>query len=484
MRWLFLFAVVSTLSCAPQLPEPDGSRPPAVELELEPAAPLDAAPPVFRLRLVAAASREAPDQVVLVDGPLSDYHLRRIEQRDLPNTLVERLLPTLAWAKGEDLWVAPSEALAQGIEISVASPSLGRLGTLLTGPAEVPLLSRLWPPRGVESGDATAVYCAEAEAVHIEAQSLLLEPGGIFGWLSPGADDLGTQSERCLQVTPLAPLVLPVTLLPPPRVAEAELDPEPLTIVEAAPSSPAVCQAPEQQLGPGCVSVLDDRAWVRSSDVPTLWILRGAGATAVEALPPGGKALLRGLPPQSTVELTGSYRDLHGNAGSLALTVLTAPARAHIVISEVMANPQGPEPESEWVELVNDGEQATDVGGFVLSDGAGDSVLPAQVLVPGQRALVVRADFVPGAGGDIPPAPGTPLLMVPSLGKSGLSNAGEALDLKDATGALLSRFPAKKAKAGRSVARRAPDSADDDPDAFAEHADPGASPGEPNVLRD
>ena len=111
-------------------------------------------------------------------------------------------------------------------------------------------------------------------------------------------------------------------------------------------------------------------------------------------------------------------------------------------------------------------------------------MLPARVLAPGQRALVVRPDFVPGAGGDIAPAPGTPLLTVQSLGKSGLSNAGEALELRDAGGAVLSRFPAHKAKSGRSIARRAPDSADDDPNAFGEHADPGASPGGPNQLAD
>jgi hypothetical protein len=484
MRWLCLLALISSLSCAPKLPEPEATRPAEVELELFPAAPLDSAPSVFRVRLVAAASREAPEAVLLVDGALSDYHLRRIERGDLPNTLLERLLPDLAWVDGDDLVLAPSEPLAADAEVSIASPGLGRIGTLRGGAADAPLFERVWPPSGTESADATAVYCGDAPKLEVAPQTVLLEPGEAFAWLSPGVDDLGTLHERCVQITPVTPLTLPASLVPPPWVAGVQLDPEPLAIVEGAPPAPAVCQPPERQFGPGCITVLDDRAWLRSSDVAAFWVVRGAGSEAVQALEPGERVLLRGLPPSSSVELTGSYRDIRGNKQSLAHTVLTAAPRAHIVISEVMANPLGPEPRSEWVELVNDGVQATNVGGFVLSDGAGDTVLPAWVLASGQRALVVRTDFVPGQGGDIAPALDTPLLRVESLGKSGLSNAGEALDLSDGAGALLSKFPAKKAKPGRSVARRSASSADDDPDAFGEHADPGASPGGPNLLAD
>ena len=75
------------------------------------------------------------------------------------------------------------------------------------------------------------------------------------------------------------------------------------------------------------------------------------------------------------------------------------------------------------------------------------------------------------------------LLVLPSLAKSGLSNSGELLRLFDPAGSLVSRFPALKASAaGVSIARRAPESADDDPSAFGSHAPPGASPGAPNAL--
>ena len=74
------------------------------------------------------------------------------------------------------------------------------------------------------------------------------------------------------------------------------------------------------------------------------------------------------------------------------------------------------------------------------------------------------------------------MVRMASLGTRGLSNSGEALLLVGPEG-TLSRFPGLVAKtAGHSMARRTPDAADDDDEAFAEHADPGASPGAPNEF--
>ena len=93
MRTPILLVAIVICACAPELPAPDAQREPPLAVELMPDAPVDAAPSVFHVAVRGAAAREAPEAIVMVTGELSDYHLRRIEQEDLPGTLLERLVP-------------------------------------------------------------------------------------------------------------------------------------------------------------------------------------------------------------------------------------------------------------------------------------------------------------------------------------------------------------------------------------------------------
>jgi hypothetical protein len=109
--------------------------------------------------------------------------------------------------------------------------------------------------------------------------------------------------------------------------------------------------------------------------------------------------------------------------------------------------------------------------------------LPRATLRSGEFALLVRNDFESSGGSDVPLETAALQIQMPALGKGGLSNAGEPLILKDPTGQIRSSFPALASKrAGVSLARRQPDSFDDDAAAFGEHAAPGASPGRANQL--
>ena len=81
----------------------------------------------------------------------------------------------------------------------------------------------------------------------------------------------------------------------------------------------------------------------------------------------------------------------------------------------------------------------------------------------------------------LPPAPGTLLLRVPKLGKDGLKNGGEPLELVAPDGAVLSRAPAlPKPQAGESLARVAPAAPDGDPTSFTTAA---PTPGAPNSAQ-
>jgi hypothetical protein len=161
-------------------------------------------------------------------------------------------------------------------------------------------------------------------------------------------------------------------------------------------------------------------------------------------------------------------------------TLVAAP---HVVINEVLANAIGPEPAQEWVELFNDGRTAVDLAGWTLEDVGGVALLPTASLQPGGFALVVADSYDAASSYDVPPAPATLIVRVARLGKSGLSNAGEPLRLLSPDGQLESAFPGLvAARAGVSIARLDPSTADTDLAGFGEHASPGASPGAPNAL--
>jgi hypothetical protein len=203
----------------------------------------------------------------------------------------------------------------------------------------------------------------------------------------------------------------------------------------------------------------------------------------VVAARPGEELMVGGLTPSTRVVLRGTATTLAGDETAFSAVVTTRPAQAHLVLNEVLANPSGPDHTSEWVEIVNDGATAVDTNGWTLEDTDRGSPLPSTQVAPGTYALIVPAGYDATSAADVAPAAGTLILRVHELGSGGLSNQGEALRLRDPTGAIISEFPALAApKPGVSMARRAPTSADDDTTAFGASAPPGASPGAANVL--
>lgn len=97
-----------------------------------------------------------------------------------------------------------------------------------------------------------------------------------------------------------------------------------------------------------------------------------------------------------------------------------------IVINEVMINPAAvPDSAGEYVELLNSGSIALDVGGWVLrDDGTNSFALPGGTTIPAGGHLVVAASADPGANGG----------FTPDLVWSGfaLANVGDEVVLEDA----------------------------------------------------
>jgi Lamin Tail Domain len=153
----------------------------------------------------------------------------------------------------------------------------------------------------------------------------------------------------------------------------------------------------------------------------------GAGLSAGELAVP-----FAGLPPGARAEILLRVVDRAGNAIETSAGALEVPPETPpLAITEVLANPAGPEPGQEFVELRNLGEVEISLAGLRLEDAKGADVLPEAMLAPGAYALVVPSSFDPQSTRDVAPRPGT--LMVPvdaRLGSDGLSNAGEVVRLR------------------------------------------------------
>ncbi len=163
-------------------------------------------------------------------------------------------------------------------------------------------------------------------------------------------------------------------------------------------------------------------------------------------------------------QLAGSFRgvleDLAGNRQDLGTVEVPAGDLApRIVLTEVLANPAGPEPAQELVELLNLEPVPVSLAGWSLDDnddGIGRAELPDAVLPPGQLAVVVGPKFDPAL--QDPPLPAGALLvrLGQTIGQAGLANSGEPLVLRDPQGQLVSSYlgvlPGKPGQ-GRSIER-------------------------------
>lgn len=203
----------------------------------------------------------------------------------------------------------------------------------------------------------------------------------------------------------------------------------------------------------------------------------GAGASQFSA------ALLLGdVPGGTTVDVSVAAADRAGNQATSAAVPLTIPqGLLPLAITEIHANPSGPEPAQEFVELRNLGGQAVNVGGLAIADAKGMDALPETNVEPGAYALIVSSGFDPASAKDTPPLAGTALVRVDSrIGSDGLSNGGEAIRLLASGGAVISSYSAAidvsaTAWAGQSV-HRVPETACDQAASWTQRPLP-ATPG-------
>jgi hypothetical protein len=330
-----------------------------------------------------------------------------------------------------------------GPEPQLVAPAPGQLD-VATNLAHVQ--TQLWPPVPLPQPHATL----ELEAEDGNASITLVDPDNCPGWV-PGT---------CLRWRPAQPLA-----------PHTRYRPAGGTLVDRL-GRPALLPAASRETWFGSGAGLDDqppesaelRAELRGRCL-AIWVDVGEPVEAI--------LIVEGKRRQATIASSGwigleldptlapddmddmidwslELRDLADNRSTSTGQLLAGPGfdpgLARVRITEVLANPSGPEPHAEFVELLA-GPDGADLDGLFLADVsinelraawlAGDEPAgdpqPSVSLDAGELAIIVASGWTSDPDHDHkdpPPPPHTRLLVVDaSLAAGGLKNAGERLTL-------------------------------------------------------
>lgn len=451
---------------------PNEAAPRALSLVIEMSAPV-----------ALGADAEA---VVLVSGEPDEALALDAERAPLTVATRERSLAADVRVEGPQVRVTPLAPLAPGAvaTLLVAGWAETREGRRI----EAASLTRLETSRDARAGAAVIASFpadgmigvptnATAFALALDGEvELAGEPihGSIDGVAVPGVvalprcSALGLPGVACLAWTPspLAPgveLVLETTgalrdatgaVVPRSRVRVRTSE----GVDDSAPriERPSACPIDALAMDAGC-ALATDTTWslvVRVAEPARLELT--LPGQVLRALAPRGVAELvaRGLEPGMDATGTLTVVDLAGLRTAVPVAIATHGDLTALTISEVCADPEGPEPAQEWIELANFGAVPARLEGISISDRedeVGTTLHTSSVVPPGARVIVAADGFDPDAAG-VPP--GAPLVTTGrALVSGGLSNAGEALLLRDGAGRRLAGVPALAGREGSCVVR-------------------------------
>ena len=448
-------------------------------------------------------STPATIPVMIVQGAVSSSVIKSLSQGYVSDSVKKRIVPVETWPVQRDSQLLmPLEPLQLEQLYTVVVAQINWTSTFVVVAEDVvPVLHRVWPPADEASQEFGWCERLPNEGrVDAFPQAVELSPRG-SGELRFGAAD-GTGAS-CVSLTvdasPEGPFELgadpssgasqSVRLAPPVvlpmadgRIARAY--PSPLTVSLSGPSASATtgalhCEESFERVGGLCAHVMDDRAKL-SSDTHKLVIMHYHQGSKVDVVSPEASITLRGLVPESLNEVTVQSLSLGGQWEKETVQWMTSHAVSRVVINEVMANPVGPEPHQEWVELYNDGAKDAWLLDWQLQDSGGGVRLEPIVLRPGQFGVVVGQEYDFNSWLDTPIAESAIIIRVPRVAHGGITNSGEPLRLVDQQGHGVSSVPAIASKrAGESIARVTPDAPDHAPESFRMSPD-GGTPGYAN----
>jgi hypothetical protein len=425
-----------------------------------------------RLPRLSLAFAEAPDhaedRVFLLTGTASADLLDDLADPPLRAATQHALVPLTVQAHGRELTVEPEQALSPGTPYALvftrgAEPASVFPVRVSTSPAAGARLADTWPgDRDLRvPSNATRFllrfdgYVQNLDAAHVSLRhaggDTLASELGLFA-----CDQLALPAGDCAEITlaqPLEPgsaceLVVAQGLI---DATGAPLPARTLAFStangrdDAPPALSAIpCALDEQALEAVCVVASEHGASLRGlSDEPALvTVLAGNTRSATLALSGAFALEVSELEAREHVPIVLRLEDLAGNARELPLTLALPAALAQVAIDEVRADPLGPEPAQEYVELLNLGSDPLQIMGFSLTDDAlseGRRIVTPLELAAGERVLVVAPDFdvTEPSDGELPPG----VRIARLEGALSLRNDGEALFLRDPSGTRVAESP-------------------------------------------
>lgn len=416
----------------------------------------------------------SPAELYLLVGALDPPLLDDLARAPLTDGTLRRALPL--WTDGA-ITFRPSEPLPAGGHVvlvtraDVASPYLATPLVVMAVQGGATLTGAFPPVGSIELPTNTSYVDLRFDDAVSSAETLRVVAAGLVLGSSTSTvpcAQTGLGEGACVRVTFDAPFPARTTVALDlgslhDRFGDALIEQPTFTTAEGpSDGAPvlmdAACALDERTTGFGCLLVRDSDLALRAFVNTEARVELTFGSTRVVALTSFGGmvATLSGLAPDTTDRLVVVARSLAGTEDVLVEDVRTAPPLAGVRVDEVRADPNGPEPAQEYVELWNSGRAAVELAGFTLADAAdriGD-VLPAVTMAPGTRALVVADSFSAGEPSDLSPPAGVMLVRIgASLGSGGLANAGEPLFLRDDQGRRLDAWPAVGAREGRCTWR-------------------------------
>lgn len=511
-----LIALVN-LGCSDLVEHPqdvNASSPAEPVLSFDPVESPDGVAPITHVRVGNLATQNQR-LLHLVQGTVSASTMRDLASNQLSSALQKRVVNTMSWRIDDTTeLLVPMEPLTFGQQYSVVVPQQKWFGSFVVmAQDELPWVQRVWPDNDIVG--RLFVWCErfpDQGIVTPQPQPWQLFPqmAGIVRWGAvqgvgascvswervDNTDEIAVPEGANHGAVPAAsPVLLPLADGRWARVVPSIMWVQPAQAAPAAPPQqssqlphdqvPAEfvsrCDPPLLANGPVCAHVMDDRVKLCATH-PWLIAAQITGHVQVDRVGIDHDFFVRPLPPSSVIDAILYGVTPCGTTTTSKAKWHTSSPIARIVINEVMANPVGPEPQQEWVELYNDGSTSAQLTGWQLQDASGAITLPSARIMPGQFALIVAHDYDPHCWLDTPAPPSVQLIRVPQVATGGISNSGEPLRLVDATLREVSRIPAIASKrAGHSIARVTPQAPDDAPESFRLHPN-GGTPGTHNTT--
>ncbi len=457
-KLLLCATVLLCCACASVAPQES-----LLQIRDESGEPNGALPPVVRLHLSGIVD-VAPQDFWWIDGDVSRGYSDSLARGEVPDAVESKRLPLATWVSEEGAVVlAPSEALLPGHRYSLVALGRGKLAEFRAADSSFELWAR-WGSGDV-SPDGWVSYCRFDSFPSIRME----DARGASAWDEQGDELVSSGAaqnffeDSCLRLR--VHDQAGEFFVPPPAFGSIYLDPRPIKLKTGHSESKATRASPHDGVVADCLRLAGAEICVQDAALSILppagpfgielWVAERMVATFASSEAVEQPLFMGPLVPETEYEVRAAKIE-YTASGELSIqrgTLLSATAAPRFVLNEVMSNPAGPEPQGEWVEIVNAGTASGSVSGLQLWDEGAGVALPDVELEPGQFGLILRHDYV--LGDELPPPEAVPL-FVAELGRNGLRNSGEVLELRGKDGRVLSAVPKHTTREGASWARLTP----------------------------